>query len=85
MDNNDVKKFVAEANTRRLTVGMWKFIMDNYREVPTKYGLADEYKGLPWTKVCLEGSDWKYGSFWICPDRMLLRNDTIEEFYRLKH
>lgn len=88
MDNNDVKKFVEEAKTRWLSEVMWQFIMDNYSDVPIKSGLnglADEYKRLPWTKVCLFGGDWKYGSFWIYPDKMLRRGDTIEEFYGLKH
>lgn len=81
MDNNDVKKFVAEAKTPWLPEGMWMFILNNYSSVPVKNGLAVEYKGLPWKRVCLAGSDWKYGSFYICPEKMLRRGVTFNEFY----
>lgn len=81
MNNDDIKKFLAEGKTRWLTEEMWEFINHNYSEVPVKNGLAAEYKGLPWKRVCLAGSDWKYGSFFICPEKMLRRGVTFDEFY----
>lgn len=57
------------------------WILDNYRGVCTDKLRDDEYSGVKWRRVCREGSDWKYGSFFICPEKMLRRGVTFDEFY----
>lgn len=37
--------------------------------------------GKTWFKVCREGNDVKYGSYYICIDTMERRNSTFDEFY----
>lgn len=57
------------------------WIDDNYRNVCADKLCEDEYSGIKWRRVCREGSDWKYGSFFICTEKMLRREVTFDEFY----
>ena len=52
------------------------------------YNVYTEVKPIPaninsktWFKVCREGNDVKYGSYYICIDTMERRNSTFDEFY----
>lgn len=68
-----IKKKISEGKTR-LTFAENSYIHSNYRR-------AKSIKDGNWVCVCLEGSDWKYGRYYIDPDRKLMRDCTFNEFY----
>lgn len=78
MTNDDIINF----KLTRLPASMVDFILDNYREIKCNHNgsFPEDVMGMPWRKVCREGSDWKYGSFWICPSKMVWRNESVGEF-----
>lgn len=51
------------------------FIMGNYKNAPVS-------ASNNWKSVCVEGSDFKYGSWKIDAEKMLTRSENFNEFYK---
>lgn len=73
MNNQDIIKKVSK--TPWITLEERNFIMSNYKKA-----LPSESDN--WTSVCIEGSDFRYGSWKIDPEKMLTRGETFGEFYK---
>lgn len=75
MNNKIIEKLKANID---LTNEEHDFISSHYKFLknPTKQELS-----YSWVCVCRPGSDSKYGHYYICPEKMLMRSSTFDEFY----
>lgn len=72
MTNSDIINKLKISS--RLTWEERCFVVNNYRK-------AKPNESNNWKAVCLEGSDFKYGSWLIDPEKMIQRSKTFDEFY----
>ena len=75
---NAIKDSGDTKSLHRISEPTADYINKTYTEVKA---IPANINGKIWFKVCREGNDVKYGSYYICIDTMERRGSTFDEFY----
>ena len=75
---NAIKDSGDTKSLHRITDATADYVYNVYTEVKP---IPANINGKTWFKVCREGNDVKYGSYYICIDTMERRGSTFDEFY----
>lgn len=75
---NAIKDSGDTKSLHRISEPTADYINKTYTEVKP---IPANINGKTWFKVCREGNDVKYGSYYICIDTMEWRGSTFDEFY----